>query len=196
MAGICNVSMLLKILRLYVGKFADRLLTVQQLVVGGLVSITVALILLNVITRAVGYALFWVDELAIYAMIWAFMIGASATVRTRQGISITLLRDNLTIRIRQWLDFTVDTLVLIFCITLIIFNWIWFDPALLYSSGFDVPEFIKSSFNFIYREPTITLGISKVWVWLVMPIMALLATFHAMANWFDKLADISLEKAD
>ena len=196
MVSIPDVSMLLKILRLSVGKFADRLLVIQHCVVGGLVGITVGLILLNVITRAMGYALYWVDELAIYAMIWAFMIGASATVRTRQGISITILRDIFTIRIRQWLELTVDTLVLIFCLTLIIFNWIWFDPVLLYSSGFDVPEFIKSSFNFIYREPTITLGISKVWVWLVMPIMALLATFHAMANWFDKLADISVEKAD
>ena len=33
------------------------------------VSITV-LILLNVVTRSIGAALFWVDELAIYAMAW------------------------------------------------------------------------------------------------------------------------------
>ena len=167
----------------------------QHFVVGSLVCLTVTLILLNVITRALGFALFWVDELAIYAMIWAFMIGASASIRTRQGISITILRDILTIRIQRWLDLVLDSVVLIFCFSLIIFNWIWFDPVLLYTSGFDVPEFIKSSFNFIYREPTITLGISKVWVWSVMPIMALLATFHALANWFDRLADISFHRA-
>lgn len=180
----------LKTVQRSVGQFADHLLTVQQFAVGSLVGLTVALILLNVITRAAGYAIFWIDELAIYVMIWAFMIGASATIRTRQGISITLLRDNLTTRIRRWLDLVLDSIVLFFCFTLITFNWIWFDPILLYSSGFDIPEFIKSSFNFIYREPTITLGISKVWVWLVMPIMAALATCHALANWFDRLVDI------
>ena len=36
------------------------------------------LILLNVVTRNIGAALFWVDELAIYAMVWMTFLGASA----------------------------------------------------------------------------------------------------------------------
>ena len=41
------------------------------------VSITL-LILLNVVTRSMGAALYWVDELAIYAMAWMTFLGASA----------------------------------------------------------------------------------------------------------------------
>lgn len=38
------------------------------------------LILLNVVTRYLGAALFWVDELAIYAMVWMTFFGASAAM--------------------------------------------------------------------------------------------------------------------
>ena len=41
------------------------------------------LILLNVVTRNIGAALFWVDELAIYAMVWMTFLGASAALVAR-----------------------------------------------------------------------------------------------------------------
>ena len=37
-------------------------------------------------------------------------------------------------------------------------------------------------FNFIYAEPTTTLGIPKYWVWMVMWAFALGATLHSVAN--------------
>ena len=59
--------------------FVDSLRVWQEKLVGALVAATVALILLNVVTRSVQFALFWVDELAVYCMIWAFMFGAATT---------------------------------------------------------------------------------------------------------------------
>jgi len=50
------------------------------------------LILLNVVTRSVNQAIYWVDEAAIYAMIWLVMIGASYSFRTREGIAVTLFQ--------------------------------------------------------------------------------------------------------
>ena len=38
------------------------------------------LILLNIVTRYFGAALYWVDELAIYAMVWMTFLGASAAL--------------------------------------------------------------------------------------------------------------------
>ena len=149
--------------------------------------IGVCLILLNVVTRALNVALFWVDELAIYAMIWAFMLGAAATVRTRQGIAIALVRDYLDPRGRAWLALVSDTFVVLFSLSLVAFNWLWFDPLLLYAVDFEIPEFIRASFNFIYKEQTATLGIAKWWVWLIMPLMAILMSWHAVANWIDSL---------
>ena len=37
------------------------------------------------------------------------------------------------------------------------------------------------SYNFIYQERTLTLGVSKLWFWLVMPLFALLSSVHALA---------------
>jgi len=154
------------------------------------VSATVVLILLNVVTRALSVALFWVDELAVYTMIWAFMLGAAATVRTRQGVAITLARDYLSPRARAWLALAGDTIVALFSVSLIAFNWLWFDPLLLVAVDFDMPAFVRASFNFIYREQTSTLGIAKWWVWLIMPLMAALMSWHACANWLDSFQDL------
>ena len=37
------------------------------------------------------------------------------------------------------------------------------------------------SYNFIYQERTLTLGLSKLWFWMVMPVFALLSCVHALA---------------
>jgi len=169
------------------GKSADKLMHWQRNLVGALVAFTVLLILLNVVTRALNVALFWVDELAIYSMIWAFMLGAAATVRGREGIAISLAHDYASPRARAWLGLTSDSFVLLFSLSLVAFNWLWFDPLLLYSVDFEIPAFIKASFNFVYKEQTSTLGIAKWWVWLIMPLMAGLMSLHALANWLDSL---------
>ena len=56
---------------------------------------------------------------------------------------------------------TGDTFVVLFSLSLVAFNWLCFDPLLLYAVDFEIPEFIRASFNFIYKEQTSTLGIAK-----------------------------------
>ena len=143
--------------------------------------------MLNVVTRASNVALFWVDELAIDTAVWAFMLGAAASVRGRQATAITLVQDYSSPQVRAWLTLIRDTLILAFGVSLLVFSWLWFDPRLLYATGFDVTEFIQASFNFVYREQTSTLGIAKWWVWLIMPVMAVLVCLHAAANWLESL---------
>jgi TRAP-type C4-dicarboxylate transport system permease small subunit len=140
------------------------------------------LILLNVVTRSANYALYWVDELAIYTMIWMIMIGASLIIRLRKGIAVTIVDEFLSPRHRQHLSVVVD--VSIFCIAAIFLwlNFIWYDPLTLISVGFDLEAFSQENFNFIYEEPTNTLGVKKFWLWMVMPLTALTMSIHALAN--------------
>jgi TRAP-type C4-dicarboxylate transport system permease small subunit len=166
---------------------ADKLLAIEKWLVGVFVAATVCLILLNVVTRSFAFALFWVDELAIYTMIWAFMLGAACTIRTREGIAVTLLRDLASTRVKYCLIVLGDVLTLLFSALSLVACWLWFDPQLLYSTGFDVSSFIQQSFNFIYREPTSTLGIAKFWVWMIMPIMAVSLFIFSLANLTDSL---------
>ena len=145
------------------------------------VSITL-LILLNVVTRSIGAALFWVDELAIYAMAWMTFLGASAAIHFGHNVAVTIITDTLPNFLKTPIEKLVDLIVLVFALFMIWFCWIWFSPLELANHGFDLQRFQGATFNFIYSEPTTTLGIKKFWIWLVLWVFALGATLHSFAN--------------
>ena len=140
------------------------------------------LVLLNVVTRTTGNALFWVDELAIYAMAWMTFLGASAALHHRTSVSITLLTDAVSPAIKALILKAVDIIVFCFALAMLWFCWIWFMPLEIARAGFDPMTFQGQTFNFIYAEPTSTLGIPKFIVWSVMWLFALGATLHSTTH--------------
>ncbi|WP_170776239.1 TRAP transporter small permease [Ruegeria conchae] len=145
----------------------------------GLAVCVTLLILLNVVTRTAGNALFWVDELAIYAMVWMTFLGASAALHHRNSVSITLVVDLVPPRIRAIIGKVVDLVVFVFAAAMLYFCWRWFLPLDIARAGFDTVAFQGNTFNFIYAEPTLTLGLPKYLFWLVMWLFALGATLHS-----------------
>ena len=166
----------------FVSQVSNAVLSVEKQVSTLLAGALALLILLNIVTRAVGAAIFWVDELAIYTMIWMAMLGASAMLRMRTGIAVTLVTDLLPRGIRRAAARVVDAIVLGFAITLLVLCWQWYDPVALIQASFDLNVFAENTFKFIYTEPTNTIGIPKFWVWLAVPLMAIGMTIHAVAN--------------
>ena len=165
-----------------VSRVSNVVLGLEKRLLTALAGVLVLLILLNIVTRAASVALFWVDELAIYTMIWMALIGASAMVRMRTGVAVTIVTDLLPRPLRRVAFRVVDAILLLFAITLLVLCWQWYDPVALFESGFDVDVFAENTFKFIYTEPTSTLGIRKFWVWLAVPLMAFGMTIHALAN--------------
>jgi TRAP-type C4-dicarboxylate transport system permease small subunit len=161
---------------------SDRLVRIERPVMGVLIAGIFCVVLLNLISRSLGWAFYWADELAIYLMIWAAMVGASISVKLRTGISVRLMHDYLPPGGRHLVDTVVDALVLLSALCLLAFSWIWYDPLTLISSGFDTAVFKSTTFNFIYHEPTVTLQIQKFWLWLIMPLVALSMTLHSCSN--------------
>ncbi|MEX0276188.1 MAG: TRAP transporter small permease [Ruegeria sp.] len=158
-----------------------------ELWAAGLLALVVTvLILLNVVTRTAGNALFWVDELAIYAMVWMTFLGASAALHHRSAVSITVLRDAVSAPAKQVIDKCVDVIVFAFAVAMLWFCWRWFLPLDIAQSGFDTAAFQGQTFNFIYAEPTLTLGMPKYLFWLVMWLFALGATLHSAMHLFGK----------
>ncbi|MEM7089268.1 MAG: TRAP transporter small permease subunit [Pseudomonadota bacterium] len=151
-----------------------------------LALVVTVLILLNVITRTAGNALFWVDELAIYAMIWMTFLGASAALHHRNAISITILADAVPEQVKNAMTKCVDVIVFGFALAMLWFCWRWFLPIDILRAGFDTVAFQGQTFNFIYAEPTLTLGLSKYLFWLVMWLFALGATLHSATHLFGK----------
>jgi TRAP-type C4-dicarboxylate transport system permease small subunit len=165
-----------------ISRLSDAVLSLEKWVITLLAALLAALILLNIVTRASGSPLFWGDELAIYTMIWMTLIGASAMVRLRSGVAVTLVTDALPVDIRRIVNRIADAVLLLFAFTLLILCWQWYDPVALIEAGFDLDAFAEGTFKFVYVEPTSTLGLGKFWVWLAVPLMAATMTIHTVAN--------------
>jgi len=145
------------------------------------VAIT-CLVLLNVVTRAMSASIFWVDEAAIMAMTWMTFLAASAAVHFGHSISVRLFTDMLPRGDAHLAQRCVDAIVLMFAALMLWLCWRWFLPLDLLRASFDTMAFQGETFNFIYAEPTLTLGVRKFWLWLIMPLFAFGLTLHAIAN--------------
>ncbi|PMR70252.1 TRAP transporter small permease [Halomonas heilongjiangensis] len=145
------------------------------------------LILLNIVTRALGNALYWTDELAIHAMVWMAFLTTSVVLKRREGIAVTLLVDALPAGARTVVALFVDAMVLFFAVLLFVLCWRWYEPAMLWATGFDIDAFQMETFNFIYSERTNTLGIPKFWSWLCLPIFSVSLGLHGLVNLTDSL---------
>ncbi|MDQ0314410.1 TRAP transporter small permease [Amorphus orientalis] len=162
-------------------RLSDAVATFDSWLAGLLVAAIFALLIVNAATRALGTPVIWIDELAIYAMIWAAFLGSSAGLARREHIAVTLLPEAVTPRIRAALAVGVDLLLLMFTISLGLIVWRWFDPITVLGAE-TLRDFSRATFNFIYTEPTTTIGMRKVWFWLIMPYACLTLNLHALRN--------------
>lgn len=170
-------------------KLSSGVARCEVIVAAGLAALVTLLILLNITTRSFGYALYWTDELAIHSMVWMTFLATSVVLKRREGIAVTLLVDKFSPRFQAIGKLVVDTIVLFFGGFLLWLCWRWYDPLVLFSSGFDISAFQMDTFNFIYSERTSTLGLPKFWSWLCMPVFSLSLLLHGLVNITDSMAE-------
>lgn len=171
------------------GRISATLARVELALAAVMAIAITLLILLNVVTRNLGAALFWVDELAIYSMAWMTFLGASAGMHYGHVVAVTVLTDSLPPAAAAFIVKLADLIVVIFALLMVWFCWKWFAPLDLIRHGLDIEAFQATTFNFIYAEPTSTLGIEKFWVWSVMGLFSLGVTIHSIANLLSPSAD-------
>lgn len=166
---------------------SEGILACEKLLVSVLMALILALILLNVATRYSGFPLYWVDEAAVYAMVWLAFIGASALTRLRLDFAVTLLADKLSPEGVRRLQALASFIGILFGISLVAMCWVWMDPIGIASAGFDAKAYAGISFNFLYTEQTQTLRWPTWVVSLVIPLFAITMTFHLLANFLEDL---------
>lgn len=166
---------------------SDALLRLERWLLTFLMSLLTALILINVATRYSGMPIYWIDEAAVYTVVWLTFVGASAMTRLRLDFAVTMVTEKLGPRKAQIAKVIATGGVLFFALALFAMCWIWMDPVGIASKGFDAKEYAAESFNFLYTEHTQTLE-WPVWVLqLIMPIFALCMSLHALANLLEDL---------
>lgn len=142
------------------------------------------ILLANVVSRAFGKPLIWTDELAVYLMVMGAFSGASVGLAHRQHITVTLLSDMVSLQTRRWLSRAVDIVLLAIFLVFGWTLWAWFDPLGVLAAE-NMKEYGRSSFNFLYDAPTTTLGIRKVWFWLIMPCFCITGVIHILSRFGD-----------
>lgn len=165
---------------------SDLISRVEVAIAAFMAGAVTLLILLNIATRSAGYAIYWVDELAIYCMIWMTFFTTSVLLKRRQSVAVTILTDLFKGTTRYVLAVFSDLMVLVFALLLAWLCWRWYDPVALYQAGFDFQTFQSETFNFMYAENTNTLGVKKFWVWIALPVFSFSLSLHAFSNLFDK----------
>ncbi len=146
------------------------------------------MVLANVAGRTMRNPIYWMDELSILLMVWLAMIAMSLTLKTRDAVAVTMLVDAVPPFLMKAMKILIDLLVLVFGIALLVLCYRWFEPLTLMRLGFDLREFSGQTFNFMYQDTTATLGVAKFWFWLVMPLVAVSISVHALSNLLQTMA--------
>ena len=152
-----------------------------------LMGLLVLLILLNVITRYSGTPIYWVDEAAVFTMVWLTFVGASVMTRLRMDFAVGLVSDHLPPGGAKVLKVIATVGVLVFALALVWMCWVWMDPRGIAAAGFNVKDYAEASFNFVYTEHTQTLEWPTWVLQLILPIFSLTLTVHAFANLLEEL---------
>lgn len=145
-----------------------------------LVALILSLMIAGMMARGLGAPLIWSDELAIGAMVWLAFIGGSLAIATGMHMVMGLLPETLAPPNVYLVSLLNNFLVLIFLLLsgLVIWNWLDFPGLWAAGSG---QAYAETSFNFLYTDPTLTLGVRKIWFWLIMPISTICGLIHVMA---------------
>ena len=157
-------------------------LRVERLAIAGLMYLLTFLILLNVVTRYSGVSLYWVDESAVYSVVWLTFIGGSAMTRLRMDFAVSLLTDHLSEKTKKIAKVIAGLGVLSFALLLAWMCWLWLDPVGIAQTGFDPKAYAAKSFNFVYTERTQTLNWPTWVIYLIIPLFALTMAIHALTN--------------
>lgn len=162
-------------------KTSDWIAGIEAFLLKILVAAVLMLMILNVASRAVNWSLYWVDELAINLMVVFAFVGSSLMFSQRRNFSVTLLSDAVSESLRRRMSIAVQCVNLGFALFLAYATWVWFDPVTMARSGFNLQIFFESTYNSVYQEVTNTIGVRRLWFFLVMPLFAFTLTIHSTA---------------
>ncbi len=174
-------------------RISDKVAQAEAPLAGLLIAAVFSLLIANVVTRALVMPVYWIDELAIYTMIWSAFVGASLCLNRKTHIAVTLLPDMLPARYSNIFVIAVNMLLVMFFLIIAVVLWRWFDPLTMLSAD-NLFAFSQTTFNFIYDEPTTTIGVRKVWFWLIMPIFCVTGFLHSFANLIDAVIRLKREQ--
>ncbi|MET0445085.1 MAG: TRAP transporter small permease, partial [Pseudorhodoplanes sp.] len=133
------------------------------------------------------FPIYWIDESAVYSVVWLTFIGASAMTRLRLDFAVTMMTERLSASKQRLFKIIATGMVIVFGIGLMITCVLWMDPVGIIGAGLDAKKFAGQTFNFLYTERTQTLNWPTWVLYLTLPIFAVSMTIHGVANLLEDL---------
>lgn len=168
-------------------RFSNAVLFIELRLTAALLAALLCVILTNVVTRYAGIPIYWIDELAVLAMVWLAFIGASAMSRLRLDFAITFLADAVPARVATLVRAGSIVLVVLFGLAVAWMCWVWLDPVGFAKAGFDGRVLAGETFNFVYTETTMTLGWPRWAVMSVIPLFSVTLMIHGIASLIEEI---------
>jgi TRAP-type C4-dicarboxylate transport system permease small subunit len=162
-------------------RLSARIAKIETAALKVLVASVLVLMVVNVACRALNSSLYWADELAINLMVIFAFIGSSLMFAQRRNFAVTLVSDAVSDKNRRRMSIFVQCVNVLFALFLGYATWLWFDPLTLATNGFQLQGFFEETYNSVYREVTNTIGVRRVWFFLVMPVFAFTLLVHSLA---------------
>ena len=104
---------------------SGALLRAERVLIMGFMALLTALVLLNVVTRYAGRSIYWVDESAVYSVVWLTFIGASAMTRLRLDFAVAMLTERLSPASQRLCRIVSTLTVVVFGVLLGWMCWLW-----------------------------------------------------------------------
>jgi TRAP-type C4-dicarboxylate transport system permease small subunit len=139
-----------------------KILAKIQLFIGVLsLSIFFVTILIQIVTRHLGIAVIWTEEVANYSFIWSVFMGAAVMVNTKEHFSFDLLLQKTKGLSRTSLLIVIDSIVLLFALSLLYYGI----------------EVVQNFWNYNWASlPAMKMG----YVWISIPIMGLTMSIYSI----------------
>jgi len=165
----------------FVVKLSVWIAKLEALILKVLVAFVLLLMVVNVVSRALNSSLYWADELAINVMVIFAFVGSSLMFAQRRNFAVTLVSDVVSNKNCRRMAIFVQCVNVLFALFLAYATWLWFDPLTLVRNGFQLQGFFEETYNSVYQEVTNTIGVRRVWFFLVMPMFAFTLFVHSCA---------------
>lgn len=178
----------------WLSSLSRGVLQVEKTLSGTLIAVIFLTMTAGALGRSFGHPVLWADELAVHLMVCIAFIGASMGVALRNHMAIGVLPESLGARGRIRLSLLTGLLVLAFLGVMLSLCWRWFDLPGLIRTG-SGRALAAETFNFVHVDPTMTIGLRKIWFWSVVPLSTLTAMIHTLAQLAEDLAGLRSEAA-
>ncbi|MAY62648.1 MAG: C4-dicarboxylate ABC transporter permease [Rhizobiales bacterium] len=141
----------------------DRAVAVilRPVVFAGMIALT-AVITLQIVSRVFFTSVSWTEEVARFLLIWITFLGAALAFQQGRHIAVTIMRERLPDGLRRIVTGAAILVAIAFLLTLAVIGWQY--------TG--MQSFQKSA----------TLRISMTWIYMVMPLSALIMTALAVID--------------